>query len=292
MMPDNSLKSLEKEALNINTLTTENYTQWCKLISRVWPGLSPTLEHDFIAMTKNNNTSPTIFIDSQLIGASLNLIKISPEKQLSLLVHMLGVDSNYQSQGIGQQLMQENFKIARKYQLPKIQLTSDPLETNNVSLYLHHSRMHSNTYIPDLYTKLNKSGGDQHRGLPADRLLYETNPDSNWVQNGILPSEEKYIELIQQNPDCLLTPSSFTTTKIAIQSSGIILVETPTNIVDLKQQSMNQAQAWRQFQAQVLPQLFNQGYTAINRIKINSSSNKSAAHYIVCINNFNENNPL
>jgi len=274
MMPDTCLKSPEKNIQNIRPLTTEDYQGWCELINSVWPGLPSTLEHDFIAIIKETNVSPEILIQEKLVGASLNIVKINPENQLSLLVHMLGVDPDHQGQGIGQQLMQENFQIARESNLPKIQLTSDPLETNNVSLYLHHSRMHSNTYVPDLYTQLNQSGGEQHRGLSADRLLYQANPNSPWILQGELPSTEEYTQLIQQDS----------------HSSKIVLVEIPANIVKLKEEDINQAQTWRQSHAQTLPQLFDQGYTAVDRAKINSSP-ESTNHYIVCINNFDENNP-
>lgn len=283
-MATEQIKTQAKEILErsiTRRLIPDDYSQWIQVAFSAWGMPKINQQWDFTALTKDSRTSIGLFDGSTMLGGSLNIAKIGDGGNPYLLVHMLGVNQNYQGIGVGKRLMDANYSLIQNGQLGPIdtvKLTSDPFDTRNARLYLHHSRMHANTYIPDAYKGLSDDGGDRHKDLPSDRLYYEAKPNSPWVKQGVLPSPEQITELIQQTPQILDSASS----------SPVILVETPKDFIALKEHK-EEAAGWQSNQAETFTTLFAKGYTAVDHVVVDLFGKKR--HFITCINNFDENNP-
>lgn len=259
----------------------DDYPAWEKVAESAWGLPQINRPWDFTALTKDSIASPAMFDGSTLLGGSLNVIKVDQHNELCLLVHMLGVNADYQGIGIGKRLMEANYSLIQNGQLgpvDTIKLTSDPFDTRNAHFYLHNNRMHSDEYIPDAYKGLSEEGGTRHKGLPSDRLYYAAKPNSRWVKEGVTPGTEQINRIIQQSPQILNIDSS----------TPIVLIETPQDYIALKERSMEEAFQLQEKQAHELSFLFSAGYTAVDHVIV-GEENKH--HYIVCMKNFNEEDP-
>jgi predicted GNAT superfamily acetyltransferase len=264
----------------IRTLQPDDYTEWVKIAESAWGQININQSWDFTALTKDNIASVGITDGNKLIGASLNIIKAGDDDYL--LVHMLGVTSEYQNVGLGKKLMEANYDLIRLGRLKNIatvKLTSDPLDSRNVRLYLHKCKMHANQYLEDAYRGLSESGGEKHIGLPSDRLYYVSHPQSLWVNSGVLPTSEQYQLLLEKYPK-YLDPGSH---------APIIFVETPEDLETFKKDFPEEALNWRQSQRNIFELLFSRGYTAVDHTIINHDN--SSRFFIVCSQGFDESNP-
>lgn len=264
-------------------LVPDDYPAWEQVAMSAWGLPQINRSWDFTALTKDSVASVGIFDGSTMLGGSLNIIKVGEDNSPYLLVHMLGVSADYQGIGMGKRLMEQNYALIESGQLGTIgtiKLTSDPFDTRNVHLYLHNNKMYSNTYLPDAYKGLAESGGARHKDLPADRLYYEAKPNTPWVQEGILPKPEKIADLIRTSPQVLDVESTV----------PIVLVETPADYLQLKEQAIDLAGDLQAQQAAELTDLFSRGYTAVDHAVIDKSG--TMHHYVVCMSEFNENDPL
>ena len=268
-----------REALRqftVRPMSPDDYGAWMAVAGDrehgAWPGLQANQEHDFVAMTKGTNTSPAVFEGDRMVGGSLNLVKFDPaEQQMYLLVHMVGVDRRMQGRGVGNRLVDANYRLITDGQLPEtvqeIRLTSDPLETPNVRFYMHSNGMTVAEYVPDVYKNLAAAGGEQHRGLPADRFLYRAQPTSEWVQSRILPNDTDYQQITADAPETAITFADYMAGQATIAGSPIGFVEVPRDLAAIKATSMDEARAWREYQATAFGQLFDRGYTAVDHIR-------------------------
>lgn len=263
-------------------LVPDDYPVWEQLAMSAWGLPQINRPWDFTALTKDSVASVGVFDGGTMLGGSLNIIKVGEDHSPYLLVHMLGVNADYQGIGVGKRLMEQNYVLIENGQLAAVEaikLTSDPFDTRNVHLYLHNSKMHSNTYLPDAYKGLSENGGARHKNLPSDRLYYEAKPNAPWVKEGILPKPEEIAELIRTSPQVLDVKSA----------ASIILVETPADYMQLKGQAVDLAADLQAQQAAELTELFMHGYTAVDHAVIDMAGIQH--HYLVCMTDFNENDP-
>jgi len=280
--------SLEKEKIkseNIQTLSSTDYEAWCDLIDTTWPGLPHTLEHDFIAIVENSQTSSAVFKDGQMIGASYNTLHLD-QGNIYLYVHMIGVPKAHQNQGVGTNLMKQNLELIKNHQsIIGMRLTSDPLDTRNVRLYLNHSCMTSSYYKLEAYNNLGETGGDQHKNLPSDRLLYQYVDGSPWSISRVLPSQDEYQKHIDNQPNSLIASSL----GVIKDDSPVLFIKSLLDLEESLKINPLEAQQTRQFHRQVLPLLFSKNYTAVDQTNVETINGQ--ANCIVLLKDFDLNNP-
>lgn len=276
-MEINKVREQINSTLKMSVLTASDYVQWRALANTAWKGIGEiNKQWDFIALTKDNDVSIGLYDGKKLLGASLNVLKHN-KTGFYLLIHMLGIHESVQNSGIGTKLMQANYALAESIGINQIKLTSDPLDSRNVNLYLRKSRMNSNEYIPEAYPDLDKEGADKQRGLPADRLYYQVNVLSEWVKKGIMPRKEDYLEIVQKY-------SHLINGQVGLDLS---FVETPVDLEHLLKTNEVEAGSYRSRQRVQLKRLFLSGYIAVDFIVKDKETG-----LIVCLKDFNEHDPL
>ena len=136
-----------------------------ELDMKIW-GMDPVPLHQTSTAIKNGGLMLGMFDGEQLIGFSYSFAGMK-EGKTYLCSHMLGIDPDYQSQGLGEIMKwkQREHAIDMGYDLMK--WTYDPLETKNAKLNLSKLNGICDIYIENCYgnmtDKLNK-------GLPSDRF--------------------------------------------------------------------------------------------------------------------------
>ena len=204
------MRSMYKETKEIHhqilvrTLNPDDYDAWNAIAESAWGIENINRPWDFTALVKDNHVSVALSDGDAVKGASLNLLKIGNDGLPYLLIHMLAVHAHSQNDGLGKLLMDANYALIREGKIAHteiIKLTSDPMDSRNVRLYLHKCRMHANVYIPEAYKGLETEGGEKHLGLQADRLYYQCCPSSPWVRQGIVPTQPDYARLVSIVPD-------------------------------------------------------------------------------------------
>ncbi|VVB94315.1 Acetyltransferase (GNAT) family protein [uncultured archaeon] len=159
------------------------------------------------------------FIDEKLVGYILTFPTSNPRE---VLLDMLAVSPDYQSQGIGYNLMLELRKIMLAQDIDKIFWTYDPLESVNANLYIKKLGGVIFRHLIDYYGSIDSK---IHSGLPTDRFMVEWNIRSKRVENRIKNENEK-VNHISDNKE-------------------IKHVEIPLNIQELKNKDINVAIEWR-----------------------------------------------
>src|SRR5699024_7689841 len=136
-----------------------------ELDMKIW-GMDPVPLHQTSTAIKNGGLMLGMFDGEQLIGFSYSFAGMK-EGKTYLCSDMLGIDPDYQSQGLGEIMKwkQREHAIDMGYDLMK--WTYDPLETKNAKLNLSKLNGICDIYIENCYgnmtDKLNK-------GLPSDRF--------------------------------------------------------------------------------------------------------------------------
>lgn len=195
----------------------------------------------------------------RMIGASVALPVPRPHG-LVLWSHLTAVLPDYQGQGVGFGLKQEQRKWALAQDYPAIHWTYDPLQRGNASFNLHRLGARSSLYHVNFYGRINDG---INSGLDSDRL------EVNWplaaAKTGrgggqtALPSPAESHFLLWQDAEGrpqLAQP--------LMPSDERCYVEIPCSIRTIKEQDMGLAQAWQQALRQTLLQAFGAGWELVD----------------------------
>lgn len=273
--------------------------EWTRVAKSAWDIKEINKIWDFNALTDDNiGTCLGLFDGKQLMGGSMGIIKIPPDKVPYLFLHQLAVDEKYQDLGIGHKLVLANYELIRNELSPVVEtlkLTSDPFVSRNVNLYLHKSRMHSNEYKPDFFAGIEKDGGKEHKDMPSDRFYYEAHPKSAWVNGAVFPKQQDYETYLEShfedavfpfNPEEPVEDKQFAALN---HSSKLAFVETSASPSEAKAKWGPDALLWAEQHKKIFTELFEkQGHTAVDYVSLLDASGKER-HFIVTVKDFNEN---
>ena len=163
--------------------------------------------HILKGLTDNGSLILGAYEGEEMLGYVLCIPTDQPAVHLA---HMMGVHPDHQQSDVGGSLLRELVTRARERGVEKLVWTFDPLESVNAKLYFHKMGAVARRYVPDYYIM---HGSRAHAGLPADRFKVE-----------LFVAEE-------------LKP------KFSEESREVWI---PSNILELKEQSLNEARVWRE----------------------------------------------
>lgn len=237
--------------------TIEQLEQVQQLEHSVW-GMPTIPIHQTLTAVKNGGIVVGAYDGDQLVGFSYGFSGFREGKSY-LCSHMLGIDENYRSQGIGEQLKyaQQAIAIERGYDL--MVWTFDPLETRNGFLNLSKLNGICNTYIENCYGEMQDG---LNKGLPSDRFEVCWHITSNYVNKNVSIDTKDAISVAS----CVLNEQGFLSLYITENlkySENSYTLPVPKDFQALKLQDPALALDWRFKTRYLLQRLFAQGYAAV-----------------------------
>ncbi|MDD1505054.1 GNAT family N-acetyltransferase [Lysinibacillus sp. CNPSo 3705] len=237
--------------------TIEQLEQVQQLEYNVW-GMPSIPIHQTLTAVKNGGIVVGAYDGDQLVGFSYGFSGFREGKSY-LCSHMLGIDENYRSQGIGEQLKyaQQAIAIDRGYDL--MVWTFDPLETRNGFLNLSKLNGICYTYIENCYGEMQDG---LNKGLPSDRFEVCWHITSNYVSKNVSIDTTDAIPVAS----CVLNEQGFLRLYITENlkyKEDLYTLPVPKDFQALKLQDPALALDWRFKTRYLLQRLFAQGYAAV-----------------------------
>lgn len=237
--------------------TIEQLEQVQQLEYNVW-GMPSIPIHQTLTAVKNGGIVVGAYDGDQLVGFSYGFSGFREGKSY-LCSHMLGIDENYRSQGIGEQLKyaQQAIAIDRGYDL--MVWTFDPLETRNGFLNLTKLNGICYTYIENCYGEMQDG---LNKGLPSDRFEVCWHITSNYVSKNVSIDTTDAIPVAS----CVLNEQGFLRliiTENLKYKEDLYTLPLPKDFQALKLQDPALALDWRFKTRYLLQRLFAQGYAAV-----------------------------
>ncbi|RNF39570.1 GNAT family N-acetyltransferase [Planococcus salinus] len=249
---------MEKQVTIRKLETNDDMRLIQKLEREVWD-MDPIPTHQTFTASKNGGILVGAFHEEKLIGFSYGFAGFNKGKSY-LCSHMMGIHPDYQSQGIGRILKEQQRKEARDIGYDLITWTFDPLESKNA--YLNTSRLYGicHTYLENCYGEMDDG---LNRGLPTDRLQVEWWISSSRVENKWKPGPVRF----QQPYRVTETPTGYPvidmeTTEAALSEEGVE-VPIPKQFQQIKKEDPALAMDWRMKIRGIFQQLFADGFALV-----------------------------
>ncbi|MBB4823678.1 putative GNAT superfamily acetyltransferase [Sporosarcina luteola] len=245
--------------LAIRKLTTiEDVRLIQPLEEKVWQSDAIPL-HQLYTAIQNGGLLIGAFDGEQLVGFSYSFPGVR-DGFVFLCSHMLGIDPDYRSQGIGRKLKERQLELAAQMGYELIVWTYDPLESRNA--YLNLTKLHGicSTYLENWYGEM---ADGLNQGLPTDRFKVEWWIRSERVQLAWIP------DAISFERPCSISYTASGNPQI--QEEMVQLrpgadgyeIPVPADIQHLKKTEPALAFNWRMHLRTIFQQLFADGYAAV-----------------------------
>ena len=260
-------------AIAIRTLQTLEELAECERLQRkVW-GMSDDLDvvplHLLLSVRDGGGLLLGAFDGAQLVGFVFGFLGLTDTGALKHCSHMMGVDPDYQSGGLGYRLKlaQRDSALGQGHTL--VTWTYDPLESRNANLNIAKLGAVCRVYKRDLYGHMSDG---LNAGLPSDRLLVSWEIASEHVRRRIARlAVPDYAHAPLANA-CERTESGFLTPGAAGMIGEVewIRFEVPPDYQQIKTADSQLALDWRlrvrvEFEAR-----FSAGYSIEDFVSVRS----------------------
>jgi predicted GNAT superfamily acetyltransferase len=231
-------------------------------------------EHLLVTLSKNNGVVLLAWDDDRPIGFCFTFPTFvgdridAPGLQLKHCSHMAAVLPQYQGRGIGDQLKWAQRDAVLAQSIDLITWTYDPLESMNAHLNLRKLGAVCNTYLRNVYGKLNDA---LNQGMATDRFQVDwwlNRPEVATRRQGVYPAQPhsaRFINVVDVADD-LLRPVAMELGLCDDSAESNLLVAIPKNIQALKQADSGLANAWREHTRTIFEYAFAAGFTATDFI--------------------------
>jgi len=237
----------------------------------VWD-MQPIPTHQTLTAVKNGGIMLGLYDKDQLIGFSYGFAGFRDGKSY-LCSHMLGIDPEYRSQGLGEKLKLKQREVALRKGYKEIHWTFDPLETRNGYLNLSKLNGICHTYMENCYGEMEDK---INKGLPSDRFEVHWHIDSPYVEEKQQPSIEHAVALNTYKLNISGYPV-FQDLKIEALTADVYALLVPKDFQVLKANDNALALDWRYQTRMQFQRLFQAGYTAV---RIQSEEIMSTYYFI------------
>lgn len=244
--------------IELRELTTiEEMEEVHQLETKIWEtDIVPT--HQTVTVVKNGGIMIGAYTDRKLIGFSYSFPGFK-NNGMYLCSHMLGIDKDYRSRGIGEQLKWKQREIALAKGYERMHWTFDPLETRNA--YLNLSKLHGicDTYVENCYGDMQDG---LNKGLPSDRLGLHWHLNSPHVTDGteLELGEPVKLNAMEFNADGLPVFAAGHTDGLQASSYSLAV---PKDFQYVKAACPELALDWRLQTRHVFGLVFQAGYAAV-----------------------------
>ena len=139
--------------ITLKELTNIEELEQLEIIEQnVW-GMESLPVHQTLTAVKNGGIIVGAFDSNRIIGFSYGFAGFKDD-QVYLCSHMLGIETEYRSKKIGEQLKKKQLEIAQQKGYTEIHWTYDPLETRNGYLNLSKLNGISSVYMENAYGEM------------------------------------------------------------------------------------------------------------------------------------------
>lgn len=268
-----------KQSINIKKIETiEDFRKVMELDFKVWGG-DPVPYHQTLTASKNGGMVLGAFEGDKLVGFLYGFTGFQ-NGEVYLCSHMMGIDADYRSNGIGYQLKQKQAEIACQMGYKKIRWTFDPLESRNG--YLNITKLGSicSEYVEDCYGEMEDG---LNKNMPSDRFNVEWLIDSFYLEK----RKELFSDLQVTFEGLMLDwheredglPEPIAVDKESFPDSEFLFVPVPVNIQELKQNDADLALDWRLKTRAVFQLCFSKGWTVVHVLR---QLNEKCQYYVLC----------
>ncbi|HET7657303.1 MAG TPA: GNAT family N-acetyltransferase [Bacillales bacterium] len=248
--------------VSIKKLTTFKELEDIQILEKAIWGMEPLPVHQTFTVAKNGGLILGAFIDHKMVGFSYGFPGFQ-DGRTYLCSHMLGIDPDYQKQGIGRLLKEKQREAALELGYDLITWTFDPLLSVNAYLNLHHLKAIVAKYTENLYGEMD----DQlNRGIPSDRFTVEW-----WIGSEL--GRQNY-ETVVRNEDNTLVDHSETKD---LRHREDWFIPIPADFQRLKLENPDSALEWRLKTRRIFQELFRAGFVGAD---IRRSGDFSYYHFI------------
>lgn len=243
----------------------------------VWGG-APIPIHQTRTAVKNGGLILGAFDAKKMVGFLYGFPGFDG-KSVYLCSHQLGVDPQYQGQGIGSRLKlaQESYALEKGYAL--IRWTYDPLESRNAYLNMGKLGAVCFDYVENCYGEMKD---DFNRGLPSDRFWvhWYIGPKRQMIAQKVQQymSSKSRIEVLHVSTDSNGFPRLVGTPQVPAAENTVLEVPIPSHFQSMKQRDAGLALEWRLKCRHVFEQLFATGWVVAG---VQRDTRPNLYHYLV-----------
>jgi predicted GNAT superfamily acetyltransferase len=247
-----------------------------------WSDLDTTPLMDFIILKELGGTLIGAFEGERLVGFAFGFVGYD-EGQIVFHSHMLAVHPSYRECGLGLRLKRAQRMAALDRGFEHITWTFDPLQSTNAHLNVHKLGVVANRYKVNFYG--DQSSSALHRHIGTDRLWVDwflkskrvtDRLDSEAHTSRTLLTSDEVQRLIRLGSNGLLVSYP-----VDPDSGKNVLIEIPTNISLLQQESPESAVAWRTATRAAFIDAFAAGYIVDDFLRIGNNRDQSGCYLLV-----------
>lgn len=239
--------------------TISELEQLEKIEQNIW-NMPPLPTHQTLTAVKNGGIIIGAFEKDKIIGFSYAFAGFKGD-QTYLCSHMLGIEDNFRSKGIGEYLKKKQLEIAIRKGYTEIRWTYDPLETRNAYLNLTKLKGICSVYTENAYGEMKD---ELNKGLPSDRLEVQWHIASNHVL------EMKDIDYSKAVPLNKVSGSNHLQAVTMFHNEqldkDVYSLEVPKDFQKIKAENHELALDWRLKTRDIFKRLFAAGYVAVHLI--------------------------
>jgi predicted GNAT superfamily acetyltransferase len=257
---------------NIRLLETPEEMDLVEELQRhVWPGSETDVvpKHVLITVVHNGGLVLGAFEEEQLIGFVFGFpgLETTPDgPRLKHCSHQMGIHPDHRDSGIGFELKRAQWQMVRHQGLDHITWTFDPLLSRNAHLNIAKLGAVCSTYRESEYGELRDG---LNVGLPSDRFQVDWWINSRRVEKRLSKRPRPTLKLnhiARSGLRPFYTPQ-FSAAGLMIAPEHVppfedrlLLVEIPTNFMDIKSQDFPLARDWRFFTRELFQTAFAKNY--------------------------------
>lgn len=239
--------------------TIKELEQMEKIEQDVW-SMPPLPIHQTLTAIKNGGIIIGAFEDDKIIGFSYAFTGFK-DGQTYLCSHMLGIEENYRSKKIGEQMKKKQQEIAIRKGYTEIHWTYDPLETRNAYLNLTKLKGICSVYMENAYGEM-KDG--LNKGLPSDRFEVHWHISSEHVTEVVTENYDNATPLNEVSfDDNIPVCTMFQSRHFSAEAYSL---EVPKDFQHVKARNRDIAMDWRMTTRNIFQELFAAGYSAVQLI--------------------------
>ena len=236
----------------------------------VWacPDIEIVPKDMLLAVVHNGGLAIGAFVGDELVGVCFGFpaFYTTPDgPRLKHHSHLLAVNPDWRSKGIGFSLKRAQWQMVRKQGLDRITWTFDPLLSRNAHLNIARLGAVCNTYLPSAYGEMRDG---LNAGLPSDRFQVDWWLRTQRVERRLSRRSRPTLTFDQYRlaEAALLEAqsghgSAARPLEVVPQFVGtLLLVEIPSDFLAMKSADLPLARDWRFYTREVFENAFSAGY--------------------------------